>query len=44
MLEPMEPRPATGPDVTVVREIVTAAYEPWVPIVGMRPIPLEADY
>jgi GNAT superfamily N-acetyltransferase len=44
MAEWTEPRPATAADVTAVRRIVDAAYEPWVPIVGMRPIPLEADY
>lgn len=40
----MEPRVASGPDVTVVRGIVKAAYEPWVPVVGMRPRPLDDDY
>jgi GNAT superfamily N-acetyltransferase len=24
--------------------VVTAAYEPWIPVIGMRPMPLEADY
>src|SRR5262245_1504012 len=39
-----DPRLATAADVTVVRRIVDAAYEPWIPVIGMRPIPLEADY
>ncbi len=39
-----DPRLATAADVTVVRRIVAAAYEPWIPVVGMRPLPLEADY
>jgi GNAT superfamily N-acetyltransferase len=39
-----DPRIATAADVTAVRRIVDAAYEPWIPVVGMRPLPLEADY
>ncbi|GAA3235411.1 GNAT family N-acetyltransferase [Actinocorallia longicatena] len=38
------PRAATGADEPRVREIVRAAYEPWIPVVGMRPVPMGADY
>lgn len=40
----MEVRLASNADELTVREIVRQAYEPWIPIVGMRPMPLEADY
>ncbi|HEY3337792.1 MAG TPA: GNAT family N-acetyltransferase [Propionicimonas sp.] len=34
-----------GPgDADAVRAVVTAAYEPWIPVIGMRPLPLQADY
>jgi ribosomal protein S18 acetylase RimI-like enzyme len=43
-----EPAPvlrlAVSADVDAVRAVVTAAYEPWIPVIGMRPLPLEADY
>jgi len=31
-------------DADAVRAVVKAAYEPWIPVIGMRPLPLEADY
>jgi ribosomal protein S18 acetylase RimI-like enzyme len=37
-------RPATAADLGTVEEIVQAAYEPWVELIGVRPLPLEADY
>ncbi|WP_214326951.1 GNAT family N-acetyltransferase [Nonomuraea sediminis] len=37
-------RLARESDQKAVEEIVFAAYEPWVEIVGMRPLPMEADY
>ncbi|GAB3666629.1 GNAT family N-acetyltransferase [Actinocorallia lasiicapitis] len=40
----MEIRVAGVADVRRVEGIVRAAYEPWVTVVGMRPIPMEADY
>ena len=43
-----EPAPvlrlAVGGDADAVRSVVKAAYEPWIPVIGMRPLPLEADY
>lgn len=34
-----------GPaDREAVEEIVRAAYEPWVEVIGMRPPPMDADY
>ncbi|MCW2885866.1 MAG: hypothetical protein QOE54_4892 [Streptosporangiaceae bacterium] len=37
-------RPATAADTSAVREVVQAAYLPWGEIIGMRPLPMEADY
>jgi ribosomal protein S18 acetylase RimI-like enzyme len=37
-------RIAVPADGDAVRALVTAAYEPWIPVIGMRPLPLEADY
>jgi GNAT superfamily N-acetyltransferase len=37
-------RKATAADVERVRELVEAAYGPWVPVVGLRPGPMDADY
>jgi ribosomal protein S18 acetylase RimI-like enzyme len=37
-------RPATSTDRDAVEEIVAAAYRPWVPVVGSRPAPMDADY
>jgi ribosomal protein S18 acetylase RimI-like enzyme len=31
-------------DADAVRAVVKAAYEPWLPVIGMRPLPLDADY
>jgi GNAT superfamily N-acetyltransferase len=40
----MDIRLANDADVPVIRDIVQAAYTPWIPIIGMRPMPLSADY
>jgi N-acetylglutamate synthase-like GNAT family acetyltransferase len=37
-------RPATSEDVAEVERVVAAAYEPWIPVIGGRPLPMEADY
>lgn len=37
-------RQAEQSDLAAVRAIVEAAYGPWVPIVGVRPRPMDADY
>jgi ribosomal protein S18 acetylase RimI-like enzyme len=37
-------RLAEADDRGVVEAIVKAAYEPWVPVIGMEPVPLTADY
>jgi GNAT superfamily N-acetyltransferase len=37
-------RIAVPGDADAVRAVVQAAYEPWIPVIGMRPLPLEADY
>ncbi len=37
-------RIAVSGDADAVRAVVNAAYEPWIPVIGMRPLPLEADY
>lgn len=31
-------------DLDAVEELVQAAYQPWVAVIGMRPRPMEADY
>ncbi|MER6943553.1 GNAT family N-acetyltransferase [Nonomuraea sp. NPDC000554] len=37
-------RPAQTADRAAVEQLVQAAYEPWVEVIGMRPLPMEADY
>ncbi|MEU8247006.1 GNAT family N-acetyltransferase [Nonomuraea sp. NPDC048916] len=37
-------RPAVAADLAAVEKLVHDAYEPWVEVVGMRPLPMEADY
>jgi len=37
-------RPAAGADVPVLREIAVAAYERYVPLIGVAPAPMTADY
>jgi GNAT superfamily N-acetyltransferase len=37
-------RPASPADRPRVEEIVEAAYAPWAEIIGIRPIPMDADY
>jgi GNAT superfamily N-acetyltransferase len=37
-------RPATERDVGAIAALVERAYSPWVPIVGLRPAPMDADY
>ncbi len=37
-------RPATERDVGAIARLVERAYGPWVPIVGLRPAPMDADY
>ena len=37
-------RRAAPADRPAVEDLVQAAYEPWVPIVGGRPAPMDADY
>jgi ribosomal protein S18 acetylase RimI-like enzyme len=37
-------RRATAADTSAVEQTVYAAYLPWVEIIGMRPLPMEADY
>lgn len=37
-------RLATAEDREAVEGIVHAAYEPWVAVIGTRPLPMEADY
>jgi ribosomal protein S18 acetylase RimI-like enzyme len=37
-------RPAEADDRSAVEAIVKAAYEPWVPVIGVEPLPLTADY
>jgi len=37
-------RIAVPGDADSVRAVVDAAYEPWIPVIGIRPLPLEADY
>jgi ribosomal protein S18 acetylase RimI-like enzyme len=35
---------AVAADKAAVEELVRQAYQPWVGVIGMRPIPMEADY
>ena len=37
-------RSATADDIDAVHDITRTAYLPWVPRVGLRPAPLDADY
>ncbi|MBA3263428.1 MAG: GNAT family N-acetyltransferase [Thermoleophilaceae bacterium] len=37
-------RPATGDDVESIRLLVERAYSRWVPRIGLRPAPMDADY
>jgi ribosomal protein S18 acetylase RimI-like enzyme len=37
-------RPATERDVRAIARLVERAYGPWVPIVGLRPAPMDANY
>jgi len=37
-------RLAEAADRAMVEAIVQAAYEPWVPVIGIKPLPLVADY
>ena len=37
-------RQATSEDVHEVERVVAAAYEPWIAVLGGRPIPMDADY
>ena len=37
-------RRATVEDAPAVAELVTAAYSPWIPVIGRRPRPMDDDY
>ncbi|MBW8484691.1 GNAT family N-acetyltransferase [Actinomadura parmotrematis] len=37
-------RPAVAADRGPVQDIVDAAYAPWAELIGIRPLPMEADY
>jgi N-acetylglutamate synthase-like GNAT family acetyltransferase len=37
-------RQATNDDLDEVRRVVEAAYTPWIEVVGIRPLPMDADY
>lgn len=37
-------RLAESADQAAVEAIVRAAYEPWVPVIGVKPLPMIADY
>jgi ribosomal protein S18 acetylase RimI-like enzyme len=37
-------RPASGDDVETIRLLVERAYGRWVPLIGVRPAPMDADY
>ncbi|MFF4620022.1 GNAT family N-acetyltransferase [Nonomuraea jabiensis] len=37
-------RLADHPDKAAVERLVHDAYSPWIEVVGMRPLPMEADY
>ena len=37
-------RPASGDDVETIRVLVERAYSRWVPLIGLRPAPMDADY
>jgi GNAT superfamily N-acetyltransferase len=38
------PRLAVPPDQSAIEDVVRAAYEPWVEVIGTRPGPMDADY
>ena len=40
----MDIRRATEEDLEEVQRVVAAAYEPWVAVVGVRPMPMDSDY
>lgn len=37
-------RPALPEDAAAIRDLTLAAYAKWVPVVGRKPLPMEADY
>ncbi|WP_188190987.1 GNAT family N-acetyltransferase [Nonomuraea sp. SYSU D8015] len=37
-------RLATAEDKQAVERLVHDAYEPWIEVIGMRPVPMDADY
>ncbi len=37
-------RPAVPPDAAAIAAIVDAAYAKWVPVIGRKPLPMQADY
>jgi GNAT superfamily N-acetyltransferase len=37
-------RPANHDDVETIRALVERAYSRWVPVIGLRPAPMDADY
>ncbi|UDL91018.1 GNAT family N-acetyltransferase [Mesorhizobium sp. PAMC28654] len=37
-------RPAGQADAAAIRDIVRAAYDKWVPVIGREPLPMRADY
>ena len=40
----MRIQPATQADVAAITALVRAAYEKWVPLIGRKPLPMQADY
>jgi GNAT superfamily N-acetyltransferase len=44
LLMPLQERRAVASDADPIRDLVTAAYEGYVPILGRTPIPMLADY
>ena len=36
--------PATPADTPAIRTVVDAAYSKWIPLIGRKPMPMEADY
>ena len=41
---PLVVRPAVPADRSAVEDIVRAAYQPWIEVIGGLPAPLRADY
>ena len=37
-------RSAAADDRTAVVDLVEQAYQPWVAVIGVRPVPMDADY